>query len=91
MEVIKPKFRPGIDLDEVTRKRRKMCDLPLDEKIEIVHKVLIQHLSYPDICQLHQVKRYLVRSLVKKTLANDKFFEELRHMEMKKEKDRSSD
>ena len=48
-----------------------MCDLTLDEKIEIVHKALIQHLTYPDISTLHQVKPALIGSLVKKSKQND--------------------
>ena len=40
-------------MDEVTRTRRKMGDLPLDEKIEIAHKVLVKHVSYADISALH--------------------------------------
>ena len=54
-----------------------MVDLPLDEKIEIVHKALIQHMSYSDISLLHQVKPALIGSLVKKSMANKNFFEEL--------------
>ena len=77
-------FRPGIDLNEVTRNRRKMGDLPLDEKIEVVHKALIQHMSYSDISILHQIKPALIGSLVKKTLANKNFFEELKLIKVNK-------
>ena len=55
-----------------------MCDLSRDEKIEIVHEALIQHLSYNDICKLHRIHRKLIGLLVKKSMANHDFFEELK-------------
>ena len=51
-----------------------MTDLSLEEKIEIVHKALIQHMSHSDISQLHQVKPALIGSLVKKSMSNNNFF-----------------
>ena len=61
-----------------------MSDLPLDEKIKVVHKALIQHMSYTDISILHQIKPALIGSLVKKTLANENFFEELKLIQVNK-------
>ena len=63
-----------------------MVDLSLDEKIEIVHKALIQHLSYSDISKLHEVKPALIGSLVKKSMADNNFFAELRQIKVKKER-----
>ena len=62
-----------------------MCDLDREEKLEIVHKALIQHISYANICAVHKVKPHQVGLLVKKTLKNWNFFEELKLVDMKKD------
>ena len=62
-----------------------MCDLDRDEKLEITHKALIQHISYADISAIHLVKPALIGLLVKKTKASKDFFEELKLIDMKKE------
>ena len=62
-----------------------MCDLLRNEKIEIVHKALIQHMHYADISAMHRIKPALVGLLVKKSLKSTNFFEELKQLDMKKE------
>ena len=62
-----------------------MCDLQRDEKLEIVHKALIQHMRYVDISAMHRVKPALVGLLVKKSLKRKNFFEELQLIDMKRE------
>jgi hypothetical protein len=52
--------------------------MSLDEKIEVVHKVLIQHFKHEDVATLHQIKPRLIKNLLKKVDKNKKFFEELK-------------
>ena len=61
--------------------------MSLQEKIEIVHKVLIQHYPFKEVAVLHQIKPTLIKSLLSRVRKNNEFFKELQHLNLKKESD----
>jgi nickel-dependent lactate racemase len=51
--------------------------MSLEEKVEVVHKVLIQHFKHEDVATLHQIKPRLIENLLKRVEKNKNFFQEL--------------
>jgi DNA-binding CsgD family transcriptional regulator len=62
---------PELTYDAPCRRRRKLYELSLKEKLEIAHKYLIQHYSLADIAILHQVKPSTIRTLAKRIEKDD--------------------
>ena len=75
---------PELSNDISVRKRRKLCELNFKEKLEIAHKVLIEHYSVADVAILHQVKPGSVRSLANKVEKDDQVLAELQLTEERK-------
>ena len=75
---------PELAHDAVCRRRRKLCELSIKEKLEIAHKYLIEHYPLADIAQLYQVKPETVRKFAKKVEKDDKVLAELHLVEEKK-------
>ena len=68
---------PELTYDAPCRRRRKLFELSLKEKLEIAHKYLIQHYPLADIAILHQVKPSTIRTLAKRIEKDDQVLAEL--------------
>ena len=65
-------------------RKRRMNELSINEKINIVHDVLIRQHYHKDIALKYRITKLLVRTLVKKAKRNKEFFNELRTKEDEK-------
>ena len=65
------------DIEGLKIKKRKLSDIPLHERVDIVHKVLIQFYKYEEISHIHNISCGLIGRLVSKSKSNPQFFEEL--------------
>ena len=75
---------PELAHDAVCRRRRKLCELSLKEKLEIAHKYLIEHYPLADIAQLYQVKPATVRTFAKRVEKDGQVLAELQLAEERK-------
>jgi hypothetical protein len=68
-----------LELDFPGRKyaKRSSNQLTAEEKIAIVHSVVVDLRSHDDTARLHRVSKTLVQSLVSKAQNNIKFLKEL--------------
>ena len=73
----KPPVVPELAYDRSSKKRRKLCELSFNEKLEIAHKYLIQHYALADVAVLHQVKPRVVSFLAKKIQKDSSVLAEL--------------
>lgn len=58
-----------------------MCELSLEEKIEIVHRCLILNHAHREVADAMRVKPSLISCLIKRTKDNKNFIHELRAKE----------
>ena len=63
-----------------------MCELSFGDKLDIVHQVLVKHMSFADVMSLYKVKHRTIEVLVKKTKSKDDFFKELKIAESHKDR-----
>jgi hypothetical protein len=65
--------------------KRRSCELNAEEKVSVVHKVLVELHSYDHTARLHRISKALVGSLVSKAKKNRKFLSELMAIQKSKE------
>ena len=65
-------------------RKRRMHELSINEKINVVHDILIGQHYQKDIALKYRITAQLVRTLVKKAKGNKEFFNELRMKEDEK-------
>jgi hypothetical protein len=59
-------------------KRRALCKISLEEKIEILHRVLIKNEAQREVAIAMRVKAPMICALVRKAKRNGDFIQELR-------------
>jgi hypothetical protein len=57
--------------------KRKSSQLRVEEKIAIVHAVVVDDRSYDEAARLHRVSKALAKSLVAKAKKNNEFLKDL--------------
>ena len=71
-----PLLNPDTPLNSRHRGRRRPA-LTVAEKIEIVHKVIVEYEYQQDVAKEFRVSRYVVQALVNKARKNKDFIDEL--------------
>jgi hypothetical protein len=61
---------PELSYDTKASKKRKLCQLSLEEKLGIIYKARVEQLAQKDVAVLYRVKPMLVHQLVRRTKGN---------------------
>ena len=59
------------------KKKAKRGSLSVEDKVNIVHQVLVQNEMYADVAKEHRVSQQVIRRIIKQARDNKKFLAEL--------------
>ncbi len=67
--------------DHAQRKKRRRHELPINERVDIVHEVVVGLASQKEVAESHNISPLLISQLVRGAKKSRKFFDELRAKE----------